>query len=98
MKPAVLVARAVFPEILERLRAHFEVQSNDDDVVWSRDELAERLRGKAGLFSTGGERIDAAVLDANPQLRVVSNMAVGYNNIDVPACTARGVLATNAPG
>jgi glyoxylate/hydroxypyruvate/2-ketogluconate reductase len=98
MKPAVLVARAVFPEILERLRAHFEVQSNDDDVVWSRDELAERLRGKAGLFSTGGERIDAAVLDANPQLRVVSNMAVGYNNIDVPACTVRGVLATNAPG
>jgi len=98
MKPAVLVARAVFPEILERLRAHFEVQSNDDDVVWSRDELAERLRGKAGLFSTGGERVDAAVLDANPQLRVVSNMAVGYNNIDVPACTARGVLATNAPG
>ena len=98
MKPAVLVARAVFPEILERLRAHFEVHSNDDDVVWSRDELAERLRGKAGLFSTGGERIDAAVLDANPQLRVVSNMAVGYNNIDVPACTARGVLATNAPG
>jgi gluconate 2-dehydrogenase len=98
MKPAVLVARAVFPETLERLRAHFEVQSNDDDVVWSRGELAERLRGKAGLFSTGGERVDAALLDANPQLRVVSNMAVGYNNIDVPACTARGVLATNAPG
>jgi gluconate 2-dehydrogenase len=98
MRPAILVARAVFPEILERLRAHFEVQSNDDDVVWSRDELAERLRGKAGLLSTGGERVDGALLDAHPQLRVVSNMAVGYNNIDVPACTARGVLATNAPG
>jgi gluconate 2-dehydrogenase len=97
MKPAVLVARAVFPEVIERLSEHFEVESNDADIVWSAEELTRRLHGKAGAFTTGSERIDAALLDANPQLRAVCNMAVGYNNFDVDACTARGVLCTNAP-
>ena len=96
-KPAVLVARAVFPETLEKLARHFEVESNPADTIWPAAELGAKLRGKAGCFITGSERIDAAMLDANPQLRAVCNMAVGYNNIDVDACTARGVLATNTP-
>lgn len=96
-KPAVLVARAVFPETLEKLARHFEVESNQPDTIWPAAELSARLRGKAGCFITGSERIDASVLDANPQLRAVCNMAVGYNNIDVEACNARGVLATNTP-
>jgi gluconate 2-dehydrogenase len=66
--------------------------------VYSKVQLIERLRGKRGGFTTGSERIDAEVLDACPSLRVVANMAVGYNNFDLPACTARGVLVTNAPG
>jgi gluconate 2-dehydrogenase len=97
-RPHVLISRAVFPEALARLREHFEVEPNDDDVEWSPDELARRLQGKAGLLGTAGERIDAALLDANPQLRAVCLMTVGYNNVDVAACTARGVLASNAPG
>ena len=96
-RPAVLVARAVFPEVLARLRTHFEVDDNPNDVIWSAPELSQRLRGKAGAYITGSERVDAALLDANPQLRAVCNMAVGYNNIDVDACTARGVLVTNTP-
>ena len=96
-RPRVLVARAVFPEVVQRLRAHFEVEDNPADTVYARTELIERLRGKAGALTTGSERIDAEVLDANPQLRVVANMAVGYNNFDIAACTARGVLATNTP-
>ena len=96
-RPRVLVARAVFPETVERLRAHFEVEDNPDDVLFSKEQLAERLRGKAGAFTTGSERVDAQVLDANPQLRVVANMAVGYNNLDIEAFNARGVLATNTP-
>jgi glyoxylate/hydroxypyruvate/2-ketogluconate reductase len=96
-RPAVLVARAIYPETLERLRAHFEVEANPDDEVWSPAELSVRLRGKAGALTTGSERIDAALLDAHPQLRVVANMAVGYNNFDVDAMSARGVLATNTP-
>lgn len=97
VRPSVLVARAVFPEVVQRLRQHFDVEDNPEDHVYTREELLERLRGKAGALTTGSERIDATVLDAHPQLRVVANMAVGYNNFDIPACTVRGVLATNTP-
>ena len=96
-KPAVLVARATFPDVVERLRAHFDVSFNAADVVYTRAELLAQLRGKAGAFTTGSERIDAEVLAANPQLRVVCNMAVGYNNFDIDAFNAHGVLATNTP-
>jgi glyoxylate/hydroxypyruvate/2-ketogluconate reductase len=94
---SVLVTRAVFPDVLVRLRQHFDVEDNPDDTVFAPGELSRRLQGKAGAFTTGGDRVDAAVLDANPQLRVVCNMAVGYNNFDIPAFTARGVVATNTP-
>jgi len=96
-KPAVLVARAVFPEVIERLSQHFEVDANPEDRICTPAELSQRLQGKAGAFTTASERIDVAVLDAHPQLRAVCNMAVGYNNVDVEACTARGVLVTNTP-
>ena len=94
---AVLVARAVFPQTIARLRRHFEVDVNPTDAVLPPAELAARLQGKAGLLATGSECIDAALLAACPELRVVANMAVGYNNIDIAACNARGVLATNTP-
>jgi len=97
MKPQVLVARKVFPEVIDRLREHFEVEDNPDDRLFDKAELIERLKGKVGAFTTGSVMIDAEVLDANPQLRVLANMAVGYNNFDVAACTARGVLCTNTP-
>ena len=97
MKPAVLVARAVFPDVVQRLREHFDVEDNPTDRVWSKAELIQRLQGKQGVLATGSERIDAELLDTNPQLRAVCNMAVGYNNIDVAACTSHGVICTNTP-
>jgi glyoxylate/hydroxypyruvate/2-ketogluconate reductase len=97
MKKSVLVCRAVFADIIDRLREHFEVETNEADVVWTRDELIAHLQGKAGVFVTGTQPIDGALLDACPELTAVCSMAVGYNNIDVPACTARGVLVSNAP-
>ncbi|KQW67883.1 D-glycerate dehydrogenase [Methylibium sp. Root1272] len=93
----VLVARAAFPDIVDRLRAHFDVEDNPSDTVFDKAQLIARLQGKAGAFTTGSERIDAEVLAACPQLRAVCNMAVGYNNVDVAACTARGVIITNTP-
>jgi gluconate 2-dehydrogenase len=96
-KPKILIARAVFPEVIDRLAQHFDVESNQDDQTWSKAELIKRLQGKAGAFTTGGDRIDAEVLAACPDLKICANMAVGYNNFDIDAMTAAGVLATNAP-
>ncbi|MBK0393015.1 2-hydroxyacid dehydrogenase [Ramlibacter algicola] len=96
-KPAVLVARAVFPEVIAKLEQHFIVDHNQGDEAWSREQLLARLQGKAGAFTTGAERIDADLLKACPDLRIVANMAVGYNNFDVKAMTAAKVLATNTP-
>ena len=97
-RPHVLVSRAIFPEIIDRLAQHFDVEANQADELWPRDEFIRRLQGKQGVFTTGVERIDADVLKACPSLKICANMAVGYNNFDVPAMTAAGVLATNAPG
>ena len=96
-KPKILIARAIFPEVIDRLKQHFEVESNQLDDVPSKAQLIEKLRGKYGVLTTGGERIDAEVLVACPDLKICANMAVGYNNFDVPAMTAAGVQATNAP-
>ncbi len=96
-RPAILIARAVFPEVVERLREHFEVETTPPGVVWSAAELTLRLQGKAGVLTTGSERIDAALLAACPQLKIVANLAVGHNNFDLDAMTAAGVQATNAP-
>ncbi|MDM0040753.1 D-glycerate dehydrogenase [Variovorax sp. J22G21] len=97
MRPSVLATRATFPDIAVRLRQHFDVEDNPADEIWNRDELVRRLQGKQGVMSTGSERIDAELLDACPQLKAVCNVGVGYNNIDVAACTTRGVLVTNTP-
>jgi len=97
MTQRILVARAIFPDTLARLQTHFEVESNAGDTVFTQAQLIERLQGKDGAFISGSERIDTELLDACPTLRAVCNMAVGYNNIDLPACTARGVLASNTP-
>jgi len=97
MKPAVLVARAVFPQVLAQLAEHFEVTSNPLDVAWTQPELIRQLQGRQGVLTTGSERIDAALLAACPELKICANMAVGFNNFDLGAMTAAGVLGTNTP-
>ena len=96
-KPKILVARAVFAEVIEQLEQHFDVESNQAGETWSRTELTRRLHDKDGAFTTGGDRIDAELLAACPRLKICANMAVGYNNFDIAAMTAAGVLATNTP-
>ena len=96
-KPKILVARAIFPEVIVKLEEHFEVESNQADETWSKAQLTSKLQGKQGAFTTGGDRIDAEVLAACPDLKICANMAVGYNNFDIVAMSAAGVLATNAP-
>ena len=96
-RPHILVTRAIFPEVAQRLSQYFEVESNTNDAPWSRDELLHRLQGKDGALTFGLERIDADLLAHCPTLKVCANMTVGYNNFDLTAMTAVGVLGTNAP-
>ncbi len=97
MKHKILIARAVFPEVVTRLSEHFEVVANQEDRIFSAEELSQRAAGMDALMTTGSERISAGLLAANPGLKAVCNMAVGFNNIDVDAATAAGVMVTNTP-
>ncbi|MEG0921979.1 MAG: D-glycerate dehydrogenase [Comamonas sp.] len=96
-RPKILIARAISPEVVQALSQHFDVTANPEDVAWSPAELITKLQGMDGVLTTGSQRIDAALLAACPQLKIVSNMAVGYNNFDVAAMTSAGVQGTNAP-
>ncbi len=96
-RPRVLVARKIFPEGLARLQAVCDVEHNESDEIYSRAVLAEKLSGVDGALVTGSERIDAAALAAASGLKIVSNMMVGYNNFDLAAISAAGVMATNTP-
>jgi len=98
MKKKVLVTREVFDETLACLAQHFDVTSNQANERWSADELARRLQGMDGVLVTTVDRVDEALLSRCPQLAVVSTVSVGYNHIDVDACTRHGVMATNTPG
>ena len=98
MKPRILVAREVFPEVLERLRRHFEVEDNQADVVLGVEGLKARLADKVGALTAATDPVTAEVIAAAPQLKAICNFAVGYNNIDLAACTRAGIAATNTPG
>ena len=96
-KPKILVARAIFPEALAKLEEAFEVRSNQEDVIFTPEQLQKELSGVVGALVAGSERIDAAALANAKDLKVVANISVGYNNFDVPAITAAGIMATNTP-
>ena len=98
MRPEILVTREVFDEVLAYLAEYFEVDTNQDDVPLGAEQLAARLAGKAGALTTLVDRIDATLLARCPDLKAVCNIAVGFNNFDLAACTQRGVMATNTPG
>ncbi|MCS0503228.1 2-hydroxyacid dehydrogenase [Ancylobacter mangrovi] len=98
-RKSVYVTRAIPSQTIEELRAHFDVEVNPEDRALSRDELKERLKGRDAAITLLTDTIDGEVLDAaGPQLRVVANYAVGFNNFDLAAATRRGVVLTNTPG
>lgn len=94
----VLVTRQIFDETIAYLSQSFAVASNQQDVLWGSEELAQRLLGMDGVQTSSSDKIDATLLDRCPGLKAVCNTAVGYNNIDIAACTERGILVTNTPG
>lgn len=97
-KPRVILTRQVVPEPLAPLRERTDLWINPEDRELSRAELLERVREAEGLLCMLSEAVDRELLEAAPRLRVVANYAVGYDNIDVPAATARKVAVCNTPG
>lgn len=94
----VVVTREVFDETIDYLKQHFSVVSNQQDRALSRDELMELMHDADGVQSSSSDMVDEDWLARCPNIKAVCNTAVGYNNIDVAACTRRGVMVTNTPG
>lgn len=97
-RPKVYVTRRIPEPALEQLRKECEVEVWESDLPVDPAVLAGKIQEVDGLFALLTDRISAELLDRAPRLKVVANMAVGYDNIDVAACTARGVVVTNTPG
>lgn len=98
IKPRVFVTRRIPADGLERIVAQTDAEVWPGDLPPPYEKLREKAADCEGIVSLLTDRIDAAFLDACPNLRVVSNYAVGFNNIDIPAATARGVCVGNTPG
>ncbi|HLD79945.1 MAG TPA: D-glycerate dehydrogenase [Candidatus Nanoarchaeia archaeon] len=97
-KKKVFVTRIIPKKGIQLLRRHFLVKVYPKDQAISRKELLKEVKQCDALLSLLTEKIDREVLNANPKLKVVSNYAVGYDNIDVKAATAKGIIVCNTPG
>jgi lactate dehydrogenase-like 2-hydroxyacid dehydrogenase len=97
MKNQVLVTKRIYPEAVELLRQRAEVDYVESDDGLSAEELAQRVRGKQAIVSQLTDRFDAAAIGGLGGVRSISNVAVGFDNIDVAAATRKGILVTNTP-
>ena len=98
MKHKILVSGHLTEDILSLLAKDCDVRANEENRPMERADLLEAVAGMDGMLAMITDGVDAELMDRAPRLRVVSNMAVGYNNIDVAAATARGIVVTNTPG
>lgn len=97
MKPAVLVTKRVYPEAIELLQQHLTVDYVDTDDGLTAQELSARLLGKQAVMSQLTDRFDAATIQALDGIRIIANVAVGFDNIDLAAATNKGIMVTNTP-
>src|SRR5947209_19298663 len=94
----VYVTRPVFDETIERLKRDVDVEANPEDRILSKKELIEKLRDKDGALTLLTDAVDLEVLQSSPQLKIVANFAVGFNNVAIDSATKMGVAVTNTPG
>ncbi|MBI4639627.1 MAG: D-glycerate dehydrogenase, partial [Candidatus Tectomicrobia bacterium] len=98
MKPQVLVTRQIPEKALNVLKENCEVDLNEPDQTFTAEELKARLQGKVGMVCLITDKISESILEAGRDLKVVANVAVGYDNIDLKAATRRKIMVTNTPG
>ena len=96
MQPSVLVTRRIYPEAIEYLKQHAEVDYNPTDDILSPADLLARAKGKQAIVSQLVDKFTPGVI-AQLGVRIIANVAVGFDNIDIPAATGRGILVTNTP-
>ena len=98
MIPKVLVTRKIFKEALDLLKDHIEYEIGSREGELTKQDLLEKVRDKQGILSLLVDTIDRDVIDAAPQLKIIANCAVGYDNIDIDYVRKKGILVTNTPG
>jgi glyoxylate/hydroxypyruvate/2-ketogluconate reductase len=96
-KPKLVISRAVFPSTLQALHPHFDIQSNQEDVLFSAQELALRAKVADALLVVTSDRVDASLLQHCTRLRMVATGSVGTNHIDLQACRDHDVQVSNTP-
>ncbi|MBI4474802.1 MAG: D-glycerate dehydrogenase [Acidobacteria bacterium] len=94
----IYITRPVFDETVARLRREVDVRFNPEDRVLSKAQLISQLKEADGVITLITDTVDREVLDAAPRLKIISNFAVGFNNVDVEAATMAGIAVTNTPG
>jgi len=98
MSAKVFLTRQLPPQAMQLLKAQVELSYNREDRVLSKKEIIKGLRGKEGLLCLLTDTIDGEVMDAAPDLKIIANYAVGFNNIDLQAAKERGIWVSNTPG
>ena len=93
-----LVTAKLSEEILSPLKPAHELVVNPNDFPMSRADILDKVRDKDGLLCTISDRIDAEIMDCAPGLKMIANFGVGYDNIDLPAASSRGIKVSNTPG
>ncbi|TGV07474.1 D-glycerate dehydrogenase, partial [Mesorhizobium sp. M00.F.Ca.ET.186.01.1.1] len=96
-KPQVFVTRKLTNEVIAMLETVADVKQWEEDTPVPREKLLEEIEHADAVLTMLTERVDEELLARAKRLRVVANMAVGYDNIDVPACKRRGIAVTNTP-
>ena len=97
MQPHVLVTKRIYPEAVEYLRQRFEVDYVATDDGLTSEELRSRLRGQQAIVSQLTDKFDAGLLETLEGVKIIANVAVGFDNIDIPAATRHGILVSNTP-
>jgi len=98
VKPSILVSKHIYQEAIDFLRLHAHLEYYDSDESLAAADLATHLAGKQGVICQLTDAITVELMDCSSDLRVISNVAVGFDNINVPAATQRGLIVTNTPG
>jgi len=96
-KPKIVVSGRIFDDQLQALKGRYDVIDNQANVFWAPEQLASHMKDAVGAIVTLSDKVTKELLVQCPNLKVVCNIAVGYNNIDVAACTQQGIVCTNTP-